>query len=171
MGAHTGDNAIGGLNGAMSLADGVALNSGGGFAGTIDDVSLYNIALDDPDGDEDRGDSRVLDHFKVGSGTAGPDRPVFHRGDTTGDGSVNIADGVSTLNFLFGGGVDTTCKETQDFDNDGSIVITDAVSILLFLFSGGPHPAPPGPATEPCGPDPDDPGSPGDLGCESYEGC
>ena len=62
MGAHTGDNAIGGVNGASSLADGATLNSGG-FAGTIDEVSLYSIALDDPNDDGDRGDSRVLDHF------------------------------------------------------------------------------------------------------------
>ncbi len=100
-----------------------------------------------------------------------PQRPVFHRGDTDGDGTVIISDAVSMLNFLFGGGGDTTCKETQDFDNDGTVVITDAVAILLFLFSSGPPPAAPGPHAAPCGPDPDAPGSPGDLGCEAYNGC
>ena len=95
----------------------------------------------------------------------------FRRGDFNSDGQVNISDPISTLNFLFGGGEDTTCKETQDFDNDGSIVITDAVGILSFLFGSGADPAPPGPASEPCGPDPDAPGSPGDLGCASYGGC
>ena len=40
-----------------------------------------------------------------------------------------------------------------------------SIAILSFLFGGGPPPAAPGPTTEPCGPDPDEEGSPGDLDC------
>ena len=98
-------------------------------------------------------------------------RPRFHRGDADGDGAVTLSDAVTTLLFLFAGGPDTDCKETQDFDNDGNVVITDAVGILLFLFSGGPPPADPGPTAEPCGPDPDEKGSLGDLGCKAYNNC
>ena len=58
-----------------------------------------------------------------------------------------------------------------DFNGDGSANIADSVGSLNFLFGGGPRPPPPGPADEPCGPDPDPEGSPGDLGCESYTGC
>ena len=43
--------------------------------------------------------------------------------------------------------------------------------ILLFLFGGGPAPAAPGPTTEACGPDPDEEGSAGDLGCNAYSSC
>ncbi len=96
---------------------------------------------------------------------------TFHRGDTNDDGTIDVTDAVSLLGFLFGGGEDTDCKETQDFDNDGRVVLTDAVGILLFLFRGGPAPAVPGPTTEDCGPDPDEPGAPGDLGCRSYWSC
>ncbi len=101
-----------------------------------------------------------------------PDRRVmFHRGDTDADGVINITDAVSVLNFLFSGGPDTTCKETQDFDNDGAVVITDAVAILGFLFGSGPPPPAPGPTTEPCGRDPDAQNTPADLGCIAYTGC
>ncbi len=119
----------------------------------------------------------IFDEIRFGNtfanvmGSTEPPRAVFHRGDTDGDGTLAITDAVSVLSFLFSGGGDTTCKETQDFDNDGSVVITDAVAILSFLFSGGAAPASPGPTSEPCGPDPDDEGSPGDLGCEAYESC
>ena len=54
-------------------------------------------------------------------------------------------------------------------DNDGSINLTDPVNLLGHLFNSQPPPAPPGP--ESCGPDPDESGSPGDLGCEQYTSC
>ena len=97
--------------------------------------------------------------------------PVFHRGDPNDDGSINISDGLHTLNLLFANGPDATCKESQDFNNDGVTNITDGVGIFSFLFQGGAAPPAPGPTTEPCGPDPDDPGSAGDLGCEEYTNC
>ena len=40
-----------------------------------------------------------------------------------------------------------------------------------WLFVGGPEPAAPGPTGLPCESDPDPPGLPGDLGCESYSHC
>jgi hypothetical protein len=47
--------------------------------------------------------------------------------------------------------------------------LADAVLILDFLFRGGPPPAAPGPTS--CGADPDPAGSPGNLGCGSYDAC
>jgi hypothetical protein len=95
---------------------------------------------------------------------------AFNRGDTNDDGLINLTDGVRLLNFLFLGGPDTTCKETQDVNNDKTINITDGVAVFNFLFLGGNAPADPGPVTQPrsCGLDPDPPGSDGDLGCQSY---
>jgi hypothetical protein len=97
-------------------------------------------------------------------------RVAFNRGDTNDDGLINLTDGVRLLNFLFLGGPDTTCKETQDVNNDKTINITDGVAVFNFLFLGGNAPADPGPVTQPrsCGLDPDPPGSDGDLGCQSY---
>jgi hypothetical protein len=62
-------------------------------------------------------------------------------------------------------------RQTADVDNSAAIDITDVVVLLGYLFLGDATPAPPGPTSSRCGPDPDAPGSPGDLGCESYGGC
>jgi hypothetical protein len=55
--------------------------------------------------------------------------------------------------------------------NDSEIAITDGILVLGFLFTGSGTIAPPGPAGESCGRDPDVPGSPGDLGCDAYAPC
>ena len=114
-------------------------------------------------------DSSIQATFCDVSISQGPS--TFHRADTNDDGTIDVTDAVSLLGFLFGGGEDTGCKETQDFDNDGRVILTDAVGILLYLFSGGPAPAAPGATTEDCGSDPDAPDAPGDLGCRSYWSC
>jgi len=57
-----------------------------------------------------------------------------------------------------------------DIQNDGIVDISDPIALLGFIFLGGEPPAPPG-FTRPCGPDPDPPGSPGDLGCQVASDC
>tara|TARA_B100001750_G_C15521756_1_gene612205 strand:- start:999 stop:3248 length:2250 start_codon:yes stop_codon:yes gene_type:complete len=98
---------------------------------------------------------------------------VFSRGDGNGDGSLELTDGIIVLNYLFTGGEAPGCMEAADADNDAQISLTDAVLILSYLFQGGNAPALPGPpgVNTGCGPDTDVPGSPGDLGCDSYAGC
>lgn len=74
----------------------------------------------------------------------------FIRGDVNGDGSLDIADAIAALAFLFtGGSVD--CLDAVDSNDDGMTNIADAIYTLDFLFSGGPPPPAPYP-TE--GPDP-----------------
>ena len=110
---HTGDAAIGGIDGNTLLPDLTNPgDDGANFAGSIDEVAVYNLALDDPDDDGDFGDSRVLDHFLAGGGVVDV-RPTFHRSDTSGDGTINIADAVALLNFLFGGGPGSRRSWTQ----------------------------------------------------------
>jgi hypothetical protein len=99
--------------------------------------------------------------------------PEFHRGDTTGEGTLNITDGVNIFNWLFLGGQTPGCLEAAN-PNDGAVInITSGVYLLNFLFLGGPSPPAPGPPTTgggtPCGPDPV--GSPSNLGCLQYNGC
>jgi len=95
----------------------------------------------------------------------------FHRGDPNGNGGLDIADAIYLLGYLFGDGPEPSCMESGDTDNSGRIDIADPIGLLNYLFAGGDSPAPPGPVESECGADPDDPGSPGDLGCESYEPC
>jgi len=97
---------------------------------------------------------------------------VFYRGDTNTDGQLDISDALYLFNSLFLAGSPLGCLEAADSNNDGSADISDGVHVLSFLYNGGAAPAPPGPPTVgDCGPDPDEPGSAGDLGCEAYPPC
>jgi len=72
-------------------------------------------------------------------------------GDNNGDGSINIADAVTILNFLFGGGDLPGCLLegpgelaeigviVLDFNGDGGANISDAIGSLNNLFAGGPE--------------------------------
>ncbi len=48
-----------------------------------------------------------------------PTTPRFIRGDCNDDGTVDIADPVSSLAFQFVGTFDPPCRDTLDFDDDG----------------------------------------------------
>ena len=96
--------------------------------------------------------------------------PEFLRGDATADGTVDITDGVFTLNFLFQGGPQPTCSDAADSDDSGTLNISDGVFLFNYLFLGGSPPPPPGPAD--CGPDPTAKALPVDpLDCGAYEAC
>ncbi|MEM7264168.1 MAG: hypothetical protein AAF488_19440, partial [Planctomycetota bacterium] len=76
----------------------------------------------------------------------------FQRGDANRDGTVDVSDGITVLNFLFSGTSELNCKEAADADDNGRLELTDGVYIFDFLFLGGrPIPAP-GPFE--CGGDP-----------------
>ena len=80
------------------------------------------------------------------------DKP-FRRGDASGDGGLDLTDGVAILNFLFAGASQPECLDAADTDDDGAVQINDAVGLLNYLFSGGPPPPAP---FEECGADPTD---------------
>ena len=110
--------------------------------------------------------------YAPGDDIVDPPRPLFFRGDTDGNGNLELTDGVFVFNFLFLGGTESTCKEATDSNNDGRVDLTDGVVILNHLFLGGaPPPSPGPPAIGECGTDPDPLDSPGDLGCEEYGSC
>ena len=76
---------------------------------------------------------------------------AFARGDSNGDGTVNIADAIATLGFLFGGAEAPQCLDSADANDDGGLNIADAIATLGFLFGGGGDLPPPFPG---CGNDP-----------------
>jgi hypothetical protein len=84
-----------------------------------------------------------------------PDVSVFIRGDSNGDGDVNLSDAQFTLGYLFLGDAQPTCMDAADADDDGGVNITDAVATLRSLFLGGGSLAPPS-ATPGFDPTPDD---------------
>jgi hypothetical protein len=99
------------------------------------------------------------------------ERPEFHRGDVNGDSDLDISDPVRVLEFLFLDLSSIPCLEAADGNGDALVDISDAIFLLGHLFLGGEPPSDPGPPSSACGPDPDVPGSPGDLGCGEYTGC
>ena len=90
----------------------------------------------------------------------------FHRGDTDGNGSLEVTDAVRILDFLFKGGGRPECRAAGDGNGDRRLDVSDAVLLLRFLFGGGLEPPEPGPPGSPCGED-----FLLGLGCESYAGC
>jgi hypothetical protein len=90
----------------------------------------------------------------------------FKRGDSNGDGGMNIADAVYILQNLFAQGPAIDCMDAADSNDDENVNIADAVYILQNLFAQGPPIPAPGPDT--CGADP---GGEPDIGCVSYTSC
>jgi len=78
---------------------------------------------------------------------------TFRRGDSNGDGMIDIADPVGLLQHLFTGGAAPICLDSGDSDDNGSVDIADAVLLLSHLFIDGVPPAAPWPD---CGLDPVD---------------
>jgi len=74
----------------------------------------------------------------------------FLRGDSNGDGGVNIADASATLTYLFQSGT-LPCADAADSNDSGGLDIADAIYALAFLFSSGPQPPLPypDPGTDP----------------------
>ena len=94
-----------------------------------------------------------------------PEPVPFLRGDSNADGTVNLADGVSTLGYLFNGNQAPPCLDAADTNDSGQIDIADAIGTFNWLFAGGAHPAPPGPTA--CGEDP----TADNLICGAFAAC
>ncbi len=84
----------------------------------------------------------------------------FIRGDSNLDGTVDLADAISTLAVLFSGADPFTCPDAADVNDDGTLTIADPISLLGSLFSGAPDPPAPYPEA---GPDP----TPDSLDCST----
>ena len=92
-----------------------------------------------------------------------PDRTLvaeFLRGDCSGNGTVDIADAICTLNWLFVGGATPGCVAATNTNGDGAADISDATHLLNYLFLGGSPPPEPFPH---CGP--------GELPADEALGC
>lgn len=102
----------------------------------------------------------------------------FTRGDCNMDASINIADAVALLTFLFPSGCtpgvdcpEEGCTDACDTNDDGNFNIADAVSLLSVLFPMNCTPGvncPGLPEPSFCGSDPTDNDG---LDCLQYQGC
>ena len=82
-----------------------------------------------------------------------PRQREFRRGDVDADGTVNLADAVNVLGFLFQGALIPPCLDSADANDDGVVNLADGVFTLNHLFNGAPAPPDPG-FVDGCGPDP-----------------
>ncbi|MBN1422532.1 MAG: dockerin type I repeat-containing protein [Planctomycetes bacterium] len=92
-----------------------------------------------------------------------PPELAFVRGDANIDRRVDIADGITVLNWLFHSAEAPRCMEAADVNNDGEVDSSDAIYIFHWQFMDGLTPASPWPD---CGLDPATPVD--DLTCEEY---
>ena len=88
----------------------------------------------------------------------------FVRGDSNIDGSINVADAIHMLQYMFAGGADLECRDAADVNDNGTNEISDTVGLLSFLFAGGLPPQDPWPE---CGLDEGDES----IDCEGYPFC
>lgn len=86
----------------------------------------------------------------------------FVRGDINQDGTIDIADAISTLAYLFDSGPGEDCLDALDINDSSAIDLADAISLLDRLFSTGAPPLPAPGVT--CGADPTSDG----LDCSSF---
>ena len=73
----------------------------------------------------------------------------FLRGDCNSSGTLDMADAVMALEYLFTSGDVPGCIEACDFGGDEIIAIDDPISTLYYLFQGGPPPGAPYPLPTP----------------------
>lgn len=70
----------------------------------------------------------------------------FLRGDCNGDDTVNIADGIYGLNYLFQAGPDPICDDACDSNDDAAIDSSDMIYVFNYRFLEGPAPIAPFPS-------------------------
>lgn len=122
-------------------------------------VGMSTITDPDPEAE-----IRLVPELILYPGGSGPKpEPAFRRGDSDGNGTVNLTDVVFTLNALFKGGPQPACPDAADADDNGVVNLSDGAFTLNYLFKGsGLPPPPPGPESR--GPDP----TPDDLDACAY---
>lgn len=80
-------------------------------------------------------------HFKMRGGYI-YSLSVFH-GDANADGSINSADVIYLMNYLFIGGPEPIPLEAGDVNGDRIINSADVVYLINYLFVSGPPPGDP----------------------------
>jgi hypothetical protein len=71
------------------------------------------------------------------------ERPIaFRRGEINHDGTLDVADPVRILGFLYlGDPAEIPCEKAADINDDGDLDLDDPIALLNSLFASGPKPA------------------------------
>ncbi len=103
-------------------------------------------------------------HGIVEIGEVVPGKTRFLRGDCNNDGSADISDAVSNLDYQFVGSYQPPCVDACDYDDSNKVDVSDVIAGLSHLFLGTAAPSPPGLT---CGEDPTD----DEISCENFLLC
>jgi hypothetical protein len=95
----------------------------------------------------------LLAYYEGLAGGSLPHPTQFIRGDVNDDGSVDLADAVKIIMYLFRGVV-IRCQVAADLDENAFVNISDAAYVLNFQFRHGPPPPAPYPQPGPADADP-----------------
>ena len=108
-------------------------------------------------------DSSVLATTQDGSLTLNPQTNLdYVRCDINGDGIVNVADVVWSLQEIFNYGSVGTCNDSKNANGDGIFDVADPIWLISYIFQNGAAPPAPFPNCGEIG-DPQD--------CNIYNGC
>jgi hypothetical protein len=133
------------------------LDAGPGYPATVDYLRYenggawppmrpgYSLELAEVAADSDNDAGSVWRLSATKGGTPGVAFTSFLRGDADGNGTVNLADAVHVLSFLFRRGQPPGCLDAADSDDSGAVNVTDGVYLLNHLLRGGPPPPEPYP--------------------------
>jgi hypothetical protein len=66
--------------------------------------------------------------------------PSYICGDANGDASVDIADAVYLISYIFRGGLAPSPLTAGDANCEGTVDIADAVYLIAYIFRSGPAP-------------------------------
>ncbi|MCX6832929.1 MAG: right-handed parallel beta-helix repeat-containing protein [candidate division Zixibacteria bacterium] len=122
-------------------------NQQGDYLGISDQTGINgNIALDPRFCDTANGNFQILQSSPCAPGNnscgvlIGALGIGCFEGDVDGDSTVNIADVVFLIDYIFMGGAAPLPLSVGDVDCSGSINIADVVYLIAYIFSGGPAP-------------------------------
>jgi len=113
----------------LRFVDGASSDSSKRFT-VVNDITAKGMALDDPP-------VEVTPLFTTARLGIVGDISMFIRGDSNGDGRVDLSDAQHTLSFLFLGGETLQCEDAADANDDGTLNVSDPIFVLLYLFLGG----------------------------------
>ena len=71
--------------------------------------------------------------------------PRFLRGDSNGDGKLDIADAVWIVTLLFQRGGTSICEQAADANGDGLVDVSDTAYLIAYRLRGGSAPPAPYP--------------------------
>lgn len=139
-GAMTVTGTSAAVDSALSPGDGEVMR----FYFTLDDLVLGGSA-----GLVSVGGSQSASLTSNGASYAPQDLPAnvtvreVIRGDSDGNGRINVGDAVAIIHWLFTGENPPLTVQSGDADGNGSVIIDDAVYLVNYIFIGGPPPPSP----------------------------